>query len=117
MTKKLAAEIHKTLNALHEIEQDQIQTYLRMDKRTKAAKTVLAVATEARTLSETLTGIWAKTRQELRKLAGTPDFAPIHDLLLEVIACKVEAANRRRVERAKELAKAYSLEERAHFRS
>ncbi len=117
MTKKLDAMITRTVEALVEVENDQFQAYLKMDHRTKAAKATKALSLHARLLWTSLETIWKKTRKELAVLVRNPDFAPIHDLILEVIAAKVAATQRRRVERAKEEARAFSLEERAHFKN
>lgn len=112
MSKKLALEIQKNVDALVDIEIDALFDAT-LANEPQAAK----LADHARTLRKTLENVWAKTRTELTRLSRTPDFEPIHTLLLEVIAAKAAATNRRRAERAKALAKAFSLEERAHIKS
>ena len=115
MSKKLANQIDKHVQALYEIEHDQHNTYLKLDKRTKEAKVCLAVAKQAKDLAVALAGVWKRTSKELAKLAHTPDFAPLHGLLLEVIACKAQATKKRQIERAKEQAQAFSMQARARF--
>lgn len=116
MTKQLQQLIERTLTALVSTERELADQYMKMDKRTRDAKATLAMAVQARNLSASLESIWKHDRKGLLGLIDSPDYAPILDILHEVVAAKEQAAARHRRERAVAEREAFSLQSRVHFR-
>ena len=111
--RKIAIEIDQTIDALLDLE---------LEHRIKAqcspvdAPSAITIAHQAKVLSDTLATIWERSERDLSTLARLDEFAPINDLLLEVIACKRGAKARHKAERAKREAQGFSLEQRVHIK-
>jgi len=113
--KNTAKIIEETRRALLAIEQDQIALYQASDKRTKGANKALAMGEQAKHLVTTLNSVWSIPIKHLRALMHDQYHAPIHSILAEVIAAKVEARARRKAKEQQAITQAFSLEARARF--
>ena len=113
MTKKVAVEIDQTIDALLDIE---LEKRLQAQAMPSEALPMLTLATQAKTLSDTLATIWERSERELSTLANMPDFRPILDIVQEVLACKRGAKARHKASRAKKEAEAFAIANRAHFK-
>ena len=110
--RKIAIEIDQTIDALLDLE---LEHRLQAQYSPAEAPGAFTIAHQAKVLSDTLATIWERSERDLSALARLDEFAPINDLLLEVIACKRGAKARHKAERAKREAQAFTLQSRAHI--
>jgi len=118
--KNTAKTIKATQQALLAIEQDEFEAFVNSPEPETAQDGAFQnqherLAEQAFHLACLLDDVWTMPIKHIQALMHDDYHAPIHDILQEVVAAKVEARARRKAKEQQAITKAFSLEARARF--